>query len=515
MGANLSAIIATFSEALDVNTVTNASFAVNGPQGLVSGTVSLSNNRKVVTFKPSTPLEFGAVYEVKLTTEIQDQAGNSLAVDFGWSFNTGKQLALNSYGEHVCARLPVTPIGVLKCWGYNAFGQLGQGDILNRGDSLTDMGARLLPVNLGIGLSAVQVAAGVDHTCARLDNLQVKCWGDNAYGQLGIMNIDPKKPDKMRIGDGPDEMGQALLAVNLGTGRYALELVAGFGYTCARLDNGGVKCWGNALALGLSASFTSRGDSSNEMGDALPYVDLGADRKAVALYAGWAHTCARLDNATVKCWGLNQDGQLGLGDTVTRGVAPSQMGDNLPALDFGSFRSALQLSLGERHTCVLLDDYNVKCWGSGLSGRLGLGNTLSYGNATGRMGDSLPVVNMGRKALEISAGAEHTCARLDDRTTKCWGANGAGQLGVGDADNRGDGPGEMGGQLPAANLGAALYASELVTGQLHNCARLENNTVKCWGFNSSGQLGVGDTFARGAQAGEMGDALPTVDLGGP
>jgi alpha-tubulin suppressor-like RCC1 family protein len=508
MGANLNAIIATFSEALDVNTVTNSSFAVNGPLGLVSGAVSLSNKGKVVTFKPSTPLAFGARYEVKLTTEIQDLAGNSLAVEFGWSFNTGKQLALNSYGEHTCARLPVTPIGALKCWGYNAFGQLGQGDILNRGDSLTDMGAGLLPVNLGIGLSAVQVAAGVDHTCARLDNLQVKCWGENAYGQLGIGNIE-------RIGDGPDEMGQALIAVDLGTGRYALELVAGFGYTCARLDNGGVKCWGNAVALGLRESFSSRGDGSNEMGDALPYVDLGTNRKAVALYAGWAHTCARLDNATVKCWGKNSDGQLGLGDTVTRGVAPSQMGDNLPALDFGLFLSALQLSLGERHTCVLLGDYNVKCWGSGLSGRLGLGNTLSYGNATGRMGNDLPVVNLGRNALEISAGAEHTCARLDDGTTKCWGANGAGQLGVGDADNRGDGAGEMGGQLPVVNLGTALHASELVTGQLHNCARLDNNTIKCWGFNASGQLGAGDTFARGAQAAEMGDALLPVDLGGP
>lgn len=279
-------------------------------------------------------------YAVKLTTDIQDLAGNFLAEDFIWRFNTGKQLALHSSGNHTCAR---RVSGELKCWGLNFRGQLGLGDVQNRGDTPNDMGTKLPPVNLGIGRSAVQVVAGTDHTCARLDNLQVKCWGDNSFGELGIGNTT-------RIGAVPGEMGEGtLLAVDLGTGRYALELVTGFGYTCARLDNGGVKCWGNAIALGLGDS-SSRGNTPGTMGNALPYVALGTNRKALALYTGSWHACAQLDDNTVKCWGRNVDGQLGLGDTQARGTAPSQMGDNLPVLNFGAFQTALQLSLGKNHS---------------------------------------------------------------------------------------------------------------------------------------------------------------------
>lgn len=283
IGANLNILVVTFSEALKQDSVTDLSFVVGGLQGPVNGTLSLSKDGKTISFKPLQPLEFDMPYEAKVTTEIQDLAGNFMLRDFVWRFNTGKQLALHSNGSHTCARLRS---GALKCWGFNDYGQLGLGDMQNRGDTLNDMGTKLLPVNLGIGRSAVQVVAGTDHTCARLDNLQVKCWGENVYGQLGI-------DSQTRKGIRQEDMGEALPAVNLGTGRYALELVAGFGYTCARLDNSGVKCWGNGLALGLGGS-SSRGDNSDpsEMGDALPYVGLGTNRKAVELYAGSMHTCS-------------------------------------------------------------------------------------------------------------------------------------------------------------------------------------------------------------------------------
>lgn len=163
----------------------------------------------------------------------------------------------------------------------------------------------------------------------------------------------------------------------------------------------------------------------------------------------------------------------------------------------------------------------MKCWGGANHGQLGQGNTTSLGNLPQQMGNNLPIVNMGanRSAPEISAGAEHTCARLDDGRTKCWGNNASGQLGIGDANDRGDGLNEMGDLLPAVNLGTdtsgvPLHAMELVTGYAHNCARLDNNAIKCWGANSSGQLGAGDTVARGSLASEMGNALPAVNLGG-
>jgi len=131
------------------------------------------------------------------------------------------------------------------------------------------------------------------------------------------------------------------------------------------------------------------------------------------------------------------------------------------------------------------------------------------------MGATLPAVDLGpgRTALQLTAGISlHTCARLDDGSAKCWGSNTSGQLGLGDTQDRGDGPGEMGATLPAVDLGPGRTALQLTAGFQHTCARLDDGSVKCWGFNNVGQLGLGDTQDRGDGPGEMGAALPAVQL---
>jgi alpha-tubulin suppressor-like RCC1 family protein len=107
---------------------------------------------------------------------------------------------------------------------------------------------------------------------------------------------------------------------------------------------------------------------------------------------GFRHTCARLDNGTVKCWGLNSDGQLGLGDVQSRGDGPGELGANLPAVDLGPGRTVLQVTGRGRHTCARLDDGTVKCWGGNGLGQLGLGDTQHRGDGPGEMGAALPVV---------------------------------------------------------------------------------------------------------------------------
>ena len=99
------------------------------------------------------------------------------------------------------------------------------------------------------------------------------------------------------------------------------------------------------------------------MGDSLPTVALGTGRTAVAITAGNYHTCALLDDGSVKCWGYNDYGQLGLGDTADRGVGAGEMGDSLPAVALGTGRTAVAITSGSYHTCALLDDASVKCWG--------------------------------------------------------------------------------------------------------------------------------------------------------
>jgi len=328
-------------------------------------------------------------------------------------------------------------------------------------------------------------------------------------GELGL-------GDRNDRGDEPGDMGDNLPAVDLGKGRVATEISVGYQHMCAILDNKSVKCWGrnDNGELGLGDR-KGRGMKSVEMGNRLPAVDLGTGRSATAISAGTMHTCAILDNKSVKCWGSNMYGQLGLGDTSDRGDASGKMGNKLPSVDLGKGRSATAISAGYQHTCALLDDKSVKCWGSNGYGQLGLGDKNGRGLKSGEMGDKLPAVDLGkgRVATAISAGSVHTCALLDDKSVKCWGYNNKGQLGLGDTNHRGDESGEMGDKLPAVDLGKDRVATAISAGSYHTCALLDDKSVKCWGRNDYGQLGLGDKNGRGDESGEMGDNLPAVDLG--
>jgi len=399
--------------------------------------------------------------------------------------------------------------GSVKCWGLNANGELGYGDTTSRGDNASEMGDNLTTVDLGTGRTALALTSGRDHTCALLDNHTVKCWGLNEIGELGY-------GDTVNRGDDASEMGDNLPTVDLGTGRTAKAINAGMWHTCAILDNDTVKCWGknDHGELGLGDA-SHRGDNASEMGDNLSTVDLGSGRTAKALSSAGVHTCVLLDNDSIKCWGYSGNGDLGLGDTNNRGDNASEMGDSLPAVDLGIGRTAKAVSSGGGGTCAILDNDTVKCWGYSAIGQLGYGDTNNRGDAGGEMGDNLPAVDLGtgRTASAIWYGDLHVCALLDNGSVKCWGWNSAGQLGLGDTDNRGDGLAEMGDNLGNVPLGTGRTALAVTAGYDHSCALLDNDTVKCWGNNADGELGYGDASWRGDGAGEMGDNLPAVDLG--
>ena len=146
------------------------------------------------------------------------------------------------------------------------------------------------------------------------------------------------------------------------------------------------------------------------MGDVLPAVDLGTGRTATAIAAGGNHTCAILDTAAVKCWGENGSGQLGQGNTADRGDGPGEMGDNLAPIDLGTGRTATAIAAGAGHTCAILDDGEVKCWGQNGSGQLAQGDTATRGDGPGEMGDDLDPTDILPDAIAIAAGQLHTCA---------------------------------------------------------------------------------------------------------
>jgi alpha-tubulin suppressor-like RCC1 family protein len=236
------------------------------------------------------------------------------------------------------------------------------------------------------------------------------------------------------------------------------------------------------------------------MGDNLPAVDLGTGRRAVAISLGYMHTCAILDDGSVKCWGGNGFGQLGLGDAENRGDEPLEMGDALRTVDLGAGRRAAQIVAGFGYTCALLDDGSVKCWGD----TSGYDALAVVGTDPFDMGDNLVAVNLGigRRTVALAAGGgDHTCALLDDGSVKCWGFNDLGQLGLGDIENRGDEPGEMGDNLPAVDLGTRQRVTQVVAGWGPTCTLHDDRSLRCWGHH------------HGDEPGEMGENLPTVEVG--
>ena len=121
------------------------------------------------------------------------------------------------------------------------------------------------------------------------------------------------------------------------------------------------------------------GDGPNEMGDNLPTVDLGTGKTAKKIAGGGWHTCAILNDDTVKCWGYGGNGQLGYGDTSNRGENGNEMGNNLPTVDLGTGKTAKQVVAGGSYGALLNDD-TVKCWGQGSTGQLGYGDTNTRGD---------------------------------------------------------------------------------------------------------------------------------------
>lgn len=409
---------------------------------------------------------------------------------------------------HTCV---VLDDGSLKCFGSNSLGQIGSGGSVALGDSPGEMGDSLLSVRLGSPRRVVAVSTGTLHTCALLDDGVVKCFGDGRSGRLGNGVGDP-------VGRSAASMGDGLPAVSLGTGRRATAIATGAAHTCALLDDGTVKCWGanDEGQLGLGDT-DARGDAPGEMGDVLSTVDLGlaAHERVTAIAAGDAHTCALFSTGSVKCWGSGTNGRLGLGDENTRGDEPLEMGAALPAVNLGTGRRALAIATGAQHTCVLRDTNDVVCWGVGASGRLGVGSEDDLGTLPSQMGNALQPVPLGtgRTALAITAGASHTCALLDDWTAKCWGSGASGRLGTGDVTSLGDQPDELGDRLAPINLGTGRTARAIVAGTAHTCVVLDTFALKCFGLGTFGRLGSGATGPLGDAVSRTGDAIAAVQLG--
>jgi len=357
--------------------------------------------------------------------------------------------------DHTCA---LVNDGDIFCWGRGDFGQLGLGNT-------DDVGDDELPNSLGLidlgGAKATQLSSGSHHTCALLTDGNVRCWGDGSLGQLGLGNTD-------NIGDDESPTSN----VNLG-GATVTQIIAGDFHNCALLSDGSVRCWGwNQFGqLGLS--------NTDHIGDdetPTTSVNLGG-AIVTQIAAGGTHTCALL---TGGCWGRGVLGALGLGNGDNIGD------DESPTVNVNlGGEIVTHMTAGSSHNCVTFSSGGVRCWGSGGSGILGIESTATVG-----LSDT-PTINVnlgGATVAQMAAGIGHTCALLSDGNVRCWGLGTRGRLGLGNVDNIGDD------ESPTVNVDLlGMSVSQVTANGNHTCVLMTDGSVRCWGDGSRGQLGLGNT----------------------
>ena len=420
------------------------------------------------------------------------------------------------YPRKVALLLTVTfvlLIGFQNCMESDFSGQNRGPDSINFLESIENrQSAAFDPSDFNLVKS---LTAGSDHTCAILGSEDESIEGGlvKCWGRNDFGQLGSDQVHQNNQDNSTSEKG---VFVDLGVGHTAKAITAGDKHTCVILNNNRVKCWGanDDGQLGLGDT-SHRGDNvENEMGDDLPFVDLGSDHTAKTLFARYNYTCAILDNDRLKCWGDNYFGQLGLGDTNNRGDEPYEMGDDLPFVDLGADHTVKAVTAGKNHTCAILNNDQLKCWGLNNFGQLGLEDNRSRGDALEEMGDNLNFVDLGsgRSTKAVTAGDSYTCAILNNDQLKCWGLNLLfGQTSV--INYLGDEADEMGDQLEYVQLDNGRVAYFVIGGPYHTCLALNGGQVKCWGRNDRGQLGLGDIEYRGDIIDESITQLPFVDLG--
>ena len=311
---------------------------------------------------------------------------------------------------HACAR---TADGTAWCWGQGALGQLG--------DGTTEARSRPVQVRNGLDngplIGVAQLSAGASHTCARLIDGRVACWGRNNQGQLGEGTLTQHElPNLVVDGDGDGPLADVA------------QVAAGRWHTCARRTDGQVRCWGDDEVGQLGNG--PAGDTQ------LPATVLrpngvGALGDVVQLALGDEHTCARLGSGQARCWGANHDGALGDGTDVDR---PLPIVVQRPA--GGALTGIAQVATGtEHHSCFRLSTGRVRCTGSddyGLLGRPSVGERSLVPVLVRNGSDTGPLGNV----AQVTAGDDFTCARLTVGQVRCWGSNHRSHLGDGTDDHR-------------------------------------------------------------------------------
>ncbi len=333
--------------------------------------------------------------------------------------------------EHRCV---VRADGTTWCWGRGWSYQLGNGIAADSE----------LPVEVStLGTGVVEIALGDTHSCARKSDGSVWCWGFNLWGP---------------VGNGTTETATAPIEITSLNSDVA-QIATGKWHTCAVKTDGTLWCWGYNILGQLGVP--SAGQYSTEP------IQVGLDG-VIRVYAGAMYSCALTTDRLVWCWGSNHSGALANGGYDD---SPTPVLTALPA-------GTQDVSLGKFFGCALNENGTVWCWGDNYSGALG--NNQVGNDPNGSIPTPTQVINLPHRAISIGAGDGHSCAILEDGSLWCWGANTAGQLGLGDTQNR----------LIPTHVSLPGAAAELIATASGTQVILEEGSVYTFGWNQYDQLGV-------------------------
>jgi alpha-tubulin suppressor-like RCC1 family protein len=389
-----------------------------------------------------------------------------------WNFKA-TQIAVGGY--HACAR---TTAGTVKCWGYNANGQVGN---VTTADSLVPTDVLSGPGEILTGVASV--AAGREHTCAVTTSGGVKCWGKNNEGQLGDTTTTGRvyAVAVAAVGGGQGTTLTGVSSVSLGNS-----------FSCALLTTQGkAACWGDNSKAQLGNGQPTHQNSStpvnvkttDSVGNAFDLTNM------TQIDAGGAHTCAVVKNVNttnIFCWGARFYGQTGRDTGGTDSSASyAKVVLTWPGNTGNTNANIVKISAGSTHTCAVSDG-SAYCWGSNNFGQLG-NDTVGTGNTEVVKRVTNATVNLTGVA-SVHAGNEMTCAVMaSNSSVKCWGDNRFSRFGNGETFNTSSGFST----LPVSALGGIGSVQGLTSGEdAHGCALLPAGTIKCWGAAGSGRLGA-------------------------
>ena len=338
---------------------------------------------------------------------------------------------------HTCA---ITNMNKIWCWGDNSSYQLGVG---SGGSAPADSAVPIETISLAGGRIAKAIAAGSVHTCALATDGTVWCWGGNGAGQIGDTTLISKgQPTQVAIA------------------APATMIAAGGNSTCAVLNDNRVQCWGKNQygQLGINTDGTT--ETSPQFVSHIPswftvaHIEIGAN-----------HTCATSVAGAAWCWGYYLDGRLGTSQSsnVVVPAATSSLGG-----------TALTISAGGAHTCAVLANGTLTCFGKNHRGQLGrTANLLAN--------DTPTYVSLSENASSVTTGTDFTCVVSTGGSVQCFGVNGSGQLGSSSTSASRSTPGSV--------VGISTEAVDVVAGKDHACAALASGSLMCWGDNFFGQVG--------------------------